>query len=438
MGIPLKPQYVCRGFKNTNNMKSTAKKIIISILASLVLCLNANAISDALKVKIVNGTSTDETIIRFVTTATNGFDGSWDAYKMFSTSTVVPAMFTRIDSLTNLSINAMPDLTSLNKVALFIHIKVAGTYTLQATELGTGFQPGVKITLEDLSTGQLYNFKGGSSVTLPMTVNTAGSANRFVVCLTPPMSIAASNASCNGLANGSITASKPGNNDWNYQLQDVSGTIVNAATAINETTVISSLAAGSYTLFTSSATSFPDTSVITITEPAAIIAAFNSIDSVLLSSAEILFTNNSTNASLYSWDFGDGSISDSISPLHQYYTSGTYLVSLVAADTHGCSSSFSKIITVSPDLSTGIAGNEVSNGLYVFQNEGALQINIRSGNASKMTVFVYNRIGQAIASYSTQDSGSFSETVQLNTSGTYIVQALIDNKLQSQQITIIK
>jgi hypothetical protein len=59
-------------------MKHSSKKIIISILASFLFILNANANSDALKIKIINGTYTDETVIRFLPTATKGFDGSRD------------------------------------------------------------------------------------------------------------------------------------------------------------------------------------------------------------------------------------------------------------------------------------------------------------------------------------------------------------------------
>jgi PKD repeat protein len=424
---------------NITPMKSTTKKIIISILASFALYLNASAISDALKVKIINGTYTDEAVIRFVPTATNGFDGSWDAYKIFSTSAVAPAVYTMIDSVTELSINAFPNLNSLCKVALFTHIKVAGTYTLQAIELGTGFQPGVEILLEDLTTGILYNFKGGNSVTLPMAANTVSSPNRFAIHVAPPMSLVYSNVTCNSLANGSITATKPGNSSWNYELKDSAGTLIQAATGINETALINGLAPGAYSLYTFGATTLMDSSSVIITEPLPIIASFSSIDTVLLSSAELLFSNNSINANMYTWDFGDGSAtSDSISPVHQYYTAGTFTVNLVAADSQGCSSSFSKIITVNSDLSTGISGNNSETEMNVFQQEGALQINIRSENSSKMTVAVYNNMGQVLANYSSQGSRSFSESIELKTSGTYIVHALIGDKLSTQKISVIK
>ncbi|HOC70310.1 MAG TPA: PKD domain-containing protein, partial [Candidatus Hydrogenedentes bacterium] len=43
---------------------------------------------------------------------------------------------------------------------------------------------------------------------------------------------------------------------------------------------------------------------------------------------EVTFTNTSTNADYYSWDFGDGNGSDEWSPTHTYYDPGTYTARL--------------------------------------------------------------------------------------------------------------
>ena len=54
------------------------------------------------------------------------------------------------------------------------------------------------------------------------------------------------------------------------------------------------------------------------------------------------FTNNSTSASSYLWDFGDGTTSTAASPSHTYATSGTYTVKLKA---YNCKTSDSLIRT---------------------------------------------------------------------------------------------
>ena len=61
--------------------------------------------------------------------------------------------------------------------------------------------------------------------------------------------------------------------------------------------------------------------------------------------AEVSFTNLSTNASSYSWDFGDGGSSSSSNPSHTYSTSGTYNVTLTAYNDAGHDVS-SKVVNV--------------------------------------------------------------------------------------------
>lgn len=52
---------------------------------------------------------------------------------------------------------------------------------------------------------------------------------------------------------------------------------------------------------------------------------------------EVWFTNESDNATRFEWDFGDGYISDEANPVHVYYASGTYQVSLKAWSSNGLS-----------------------------------------------------------------------------------------------------
>lgn len=52
----------------------------------------------------------------------------------------------------------------------------------------------------------------------------------------------------------------------------------------------------------------------------------------------IQFTNTSTGTGTinYQWDFGDGSTSTEASPTHQYQAAGSYNVTLIAVNSHGC------------------------------------------------------------------------------------------------------
>ena len=50
----------------------------------------------------------------------------------------------------------------------------------------------------------------------------------------------------------------------------------------------------------------------------------------------VTFTNTSTGASTYSWDFGDGTTSTLSDPTHAYGGSGTFTIELTATTAFGC------------------------------------------------------------------------------------------------------
>lgn len=50
----------------------------------------------------------------------------------------------------------------------------------------------------------------------------------------------------------------------------------------------------------------------------------------IINGAAVSFTNNSSNANTYAWDFGDGNTSSLVNPLHTYSNAGIYTVSLTA------------------------------------------------------------------------------------------------------------
>jgi PKD repeat protein len=68
-------------------------------------------------------------------------------------------------------------------------------------------------------------------------------------------------------------------------------------------------------------------------------------------SQDIVFINNSHNATRYEWDFGDGYISNESQPVHSYQLAGTYEVVLTAISKNGGENKTSMSITlVEPSL----------------------------------------------------------------------------------------
>lgn len=50
----------------------------------------------------------------------------------------------------------------------------------------------------------------------------------------------------------------------------------------------------------------------------------------------VVFNNNSANGNTFTWDFGDGTTSNEVNPVHYYTDPGLYTVTLVVSDSNGC------------------------------------------------------------------------------------------------------
>jgi PKD repeat protein len=83
-------------------------------------------------------------------------------------------------------------------------------------------------------------------------------------------------------------------------------------------------------------------------------------DSIGCSPLSIAFQNNSTGSSSYQWDFGNGNISNTISPTETFVATGQtqfYTTSLLATSSYGCSDSIDLNITVYPTAVASFTSN---------------------------------------------------------------------------------
>jgi len=104
------------------------------------------------------------------------------------------------------------------------------------------------------------------------------------------------------------------------------------------------------------------------------VASFSMDKNNVLVPATIIFTNLSTDATSYIWDFGDGSASTIESPTHEYTSSGTFTVTLTAIGEGGTNST-SQNVTILPSL-TGkwnksfyISGEQFNGSMNLIHNE---------------------------------------------------------------------
>jgi gliding motility-associated-like protein len=83
--------------------------------------------------------------------------------------------------------------------------------------------------------------------------------------------------------------------------------------------------------------SISKTSFISITKP---VASFTASDTMICPQSPVTFTNTSQGAgAIYFWQFGDGTSSNVLSPVHTYAANGSYTVSMRMTDKNGCNDS---------------------------------------------------------------------------------------------------
>jgi hypothetical protein len=133
-----------------------------------------------LRLALETGKSSDETVIRFESLSTDGFDSEYDAGKMFSPSDN-RAHFYSVLNGDIYSINSIPWPKTKTVIPLTVIIPEAGNYTIRRSQLqGTD---NLKLTLYDALTGTRTDLLNSTGYAFTASVGTL--ANRFSVTIYP-------------------------------------------------------------------------------------------------------------------------------------------------------------------------------------------------------------------------------------------------------------
>ncbi len=147
------------------------------------------------------------------------------------------------------------------------------------------------------------------------------------------------NVTCNGLCDGSATLTPSGGTPpYDYLWSDG-----------QSDTIANNLCAGDYTVTVTDYNSCTAITSVTINTNIELpISDFTLDEQCLFINVDLTFTNLSTYATEYIWDFDDGTTSADINPVHQFTEYGYYCVSLTASNLCG-SETYSETIFVLPD-----------------------------------------------------------------------------------------
>jgi hypothetical protein len=135
-----------------------------------------SSIPGMVRLKASGNNRSDETVIRFNESATNGFDGTFDARKIMSdliSTTEVPQIFSMDNNM--MSINTLP---ATDKVAVGFSAGQSGEFTISAPEIND--LPCV--LLEDLNNGQVTDLQVSAYT---FTFSKGDNEGRFIAHFTP-------------------------------------------------------------------------------------------------------------------------------------------------------------------------------------------------------------------------------------------------------------
>ncbi len=145
------------------------------------------------------------------------------------------------------------------------------------------------------------------------------------------------------------------------------------------------------------------------------------------------FVNQSSNATSYEWDFGDGQTSTQINPTHEFLLTGHYTVTLTAWNEYG-GANF--IDTVSVQITNINSVNQVDK-ISVFPNPANNVVNIAIENLQIEKLEIFNSVGQLILKSHSINNNKIIDISELGT-GNYYVKAICADKIFIEKFVVIK
>ncbi len=390
-------------------------------------CFEIKAIvEDHLNISLSGNGFGDQTDINFVDGATPELD-QYDAYKWFS-SLGQPTLFTKIGE-EFIGINSLPLLTGSVDVPMGLSPGANGTFTFTFNDVASFPQSSI-VTLEDLFTDSIVDIRGQGTYTFSSLAT--DTFNRFILHFQPGVIANVVNQDCDNAA-GSITFTQNGTTVWDsYIITDntnntyAQGNNYSGAITVNNLLpqeYIITLVRGDYTaqeFITVNSNGVPIVSTLAVS------------DTTVLIGEQVNFTGTATNATNYSWNFGDGSTAQGLlTEQHSYTGIGDYLVTFTASN-DSCSETLSQTVYVG---TVGINNQPVSNlSIYGQGEKVVIQFNNWGGNQANITM--YNMFGQRLESLT--GVSTLKGRQELNVAGIipgyYFIQVVSGDKVESKKV----
>jgi len=204
----------------------------------------------------------------------------------------------------------------------------------------------------------------------------------------------------------------------------------NGSSIGGNTQTLSAAQAGTYAVSVTKNSITKTDEVIITQKPDAVASFTNTINNL-----QVSFTNTSTNANGYTWNFGDGATSTDINPTHTYASAGTYIVTLTAASSQGCANGTTTAnILVSPLALEDEHSHYVE--VYPNPNTGIFTIHMKEYSFKNIHMEIRDLLGQILWS---KDNAAQEQAISVKmASGIYILAIKTEGKSFTKRFQIIK
>ena len=421
-------------FVNANSSGNISFNVNQTINSQASFVKSVNGIELPLSVKITSDQNSyfDYAHIEANANFSSAYDSSYEISKLYSPYPDYAPNIFYLDSDSNdldrICINNNQD------IDLFFDVKVGalahGNYTLNFENI-SNFMIGSCISIEDLHTGISTDLRLDSNFTF-MSDSTAISP-RFKMTVEVDYDIHVTNSTCFQDSSAFVKLFGTGIHGSYFNLLDFTGLVVDSVIANGDSLLFDNLISGVFNFSTNhSGRCSVDNQEIVILEPENVISNFiTATDTFFIDSGNIniYFNNNSLGSSAYLWDFGDGTFSNQINPMHTFIYPGVYTVELTAYNDSSatCSDSFTKTLVVINNPFTNVFEHSNNQNLISYNNNF---LNISSSKIFEQ-IKIYDLSGRELL------TANYNNRLPLKLSkGIYIVKLLNSESSYTQKVYV--
>ncbi len=210
-------------------------------------------------------------------------------------------------------------------IPIHLDVPTNGSFTMEILGVND-FHLTKFIYLEDLPLSTIQDLR--LDTTYSFTSQSSDPSGRFTITFTPRLMIDTVGESCAG-NDGQIRLNQPGSTVWASYVVTQGGNTMGSANNFSGMDTIGALSPGNFDLLFSHANGTNFSSSISIAGILDVTADFSPSASMITVGDTVLFTNNSIGASVYLWDFGDGSNTSTLHLNHHFHQGNLQLYSVL-------------------------------------------------------------------------------------------------------------